>query len=449
MKRKKAFGIVGSTVLAASLLLNPYSFQWGKDESKVSASSFNRDVYVSSQNDFDKAIAEIKSGKIQEHDISKKVLDKGKIKFSNGKGKKASLESYEDLVFHIDEVRSDKHLQKDLAKAIKKGAKVYLYGGISIPEFADLLSLEKVTTKGKDSKGIEMTYRYDESESELAKTNKYKDNPESAYEQGEDFIYDVVGYTLDEEEHNQLVVTNINAFDEEGNKVEATEEDVIKDVLMATSETIDVEEQEYAAAQAPKLFGFLSPNNAKAATTVKSSSTRIYGYVKYGGTNVGRTYTDWVLQRGKSETDSTWDYFNVLDKTTIDAYSGWRATKWWIDHDIPYDRDYIWDWDPGSTSSGSYDISFGAPWSVGLGFTLSTDPDIKDIGNQDLDFGRWDITDYNMDGERFEPGTAWKSRQSYKHARMNITHRATMTKVSDKYIPPVSSNISIAVSYYY
>jgi len=450
LNTNKVFGIVGSTVLAATLLLNPYGIQWGKEETKASASSFNRDLFVSSNSDFHTLISDIKKDKLEDQKLTKSVLDKREIKLSHGNGKTASLEGYEDLLFKVQEVREDKELQKKLEKAIKTGAKVYLYGGVSVPEFADLLNLDKVTADGKDKNGKTMTFRFDEHEADLAKVNKFKKNPNAAYEYGKDFVYDLVGYTFNENEENKLIITNINSYDKDGNDVETTEEEILSDVLLATAQTIDAEEKKYAVAQSPKLFGFLLPNSAKAeVTTVKSNDYRIYGYANYGGITVGRTITDWILQKATSDGSSTWDFFNVMDRTTIDASDGYAAKKLWVDHDIPYDRDYIWDWDPGDTSSGSYSVGAEAPWGFSVGYEFTTDPVVDEIGNQDLDYGRWSVTDNNMDGERFKPGTFWKSSQSARYARMTITERGTFQKISANYYSPVSSDVSIAVSYSY
>ncbi|MGV2941708.1 hypothetical protein AB5I83_19055 [Mesobacillus sp. LC4] len=452
MNRRKIFGIVSSSILVTSILLNPYSIQWdGKKETSVSASTFNRDIFVGSETKFDTLISDINKDKFEDQKVTKKVLDTGKIKLKNGKAKDVSLEGYEDLVFNVEDVRKDKSLQASLGKAIRKGAKVYIFGDLSIPEYADLLGLDKITVTKKDKDGNDMTFRFDETEEEAQKIKGPRKNKPGAMDFKGDYIYDMVGFTLNESEHNQLVVTNINSFDEDGTLIKTSEEEVLADVLLTTAQTIDVEEQKYAAANSSKIFGLLTPISAKAdSVNVKSAPYKFYGYAYYAGVGVGKTVSDWILQQGKGETDPSFDYFNVLDNIQIDSYSGWHAKRMWINHDIPYDRDYIWDWDPGDVSSGSYSVAAGAPFNINLGYTFSTDPNVDDIGSKDYDYGRWNVTDYNMDMERFEPGTFWRSRQSDRYARMNITQRGYFTRIQAEPLPPtVNGEIHIIVSYYY
>ena len=448
MKKKRVAGILGSVVLVSTLIVNPYSFDFSKDkitQSKVSASApYARDVlYLSDEEPkkLDGVVSGFEKGQKQ------KIKDAMKVTVKKSDSV-TSLEGYEDIVVHKDKIKKDKKLQKELQGKIKSGSKVYLVGGASVNDFKNLLNLDKIEVKDKEKN---KSARFDWDEAKMAKEKgPLKVNPNSAAEEGE-FIYDVVGYTLDENEQNQLMISDISAYDENGNKVAPTDDIYMQEILGSTAETVDVAEQQYTAAQQAqkKILGFLTPNNAKASMTgVKSSSSRIYGNAYYIGSKVGHTVTDWYLSKA-SDSESAYDYFMIEDKTSVYQDSSiWEPTKLWADHDIPYDSDFIKDWDPDSDSSSPYSIGFSAPFSVSWGFEMDGNPIVSNIGSQEYDYGRWEVTETNwglsgLSGERFEPSTTWKSAGTL--AVMDIREKGTFKRSG----LTATSSISVRVSYDY
>ncbi|MDR7003095.1 hypothetical protein [Neobacillus niacini] len=448
MKKRAAASILGSVALVGTLIFNPYSFDFSKDkvsQSKVSASApYNRDVLYLSNEEPGK-VEGIVSG--FESNQKQKIKDAMKVTVKKDDSI-PSLDGYEDVVVHVDKLKKDIKLQKELQGKIKSGTKVYLVGGASVNDFKNLLKLDKIEVKDKEKN---KTARYDWDEEKMAKEKgPLKVNPNSAAEEGE-FNYDVIGYTLDENENNQLMISNISAFDENGKKVKPTDELYVQEVLGSTAETVDVEEQEYAAAQKAKqkVLGFLTTSKVEAGMTgVKSSPARIYGNAYYSGTKVGHTVTDWYLSKA-SDSESAYDYFMVEDKTSVYQDSSiWEPTKLWADHDIPYDSDYIKDWDPDDDGDSPYQIGFGLPYSMSWGFEMTGDPIVDNIGSQQYDYGRWEVTETNwglsgLDGERFQPTTTWKSAGTW--AVMDIREKGTFQRSG----LTATSSISVRVSYDY
>ncbi|GAE47347.1 hypothetical protein JCM21738_4320 [Mesobacillus boroniphilus JCM 21738] len=423
LNRRKIFSIVGGSVLAATLVMNPFTFnQDEKEQSKVSASTFARDLYVSSNSDFGQLMADINSGKHHQMKGAKEKIANGKlkIKFQKGKPSADSLEGFEDLVFDVEEVRNDKALQQTLNRALKNGAKVYLVGGVTTPEYADLLGLDKMSIVKKDENGVASTFRFDLDDKEMEKIKgPRKKNPNSE-DNPDDLVYDVVGFTLDGNEHNQLVISKISSYDADSNKIEPTKDFILNEVLQSTSEKVEVEEAEYVAAKTPKIFGALSPLSAKAdSTSVKSNPARVFGKAYYSGTEVGYTATSWILYKSSADDDPKFDYFSLKDATEMQGH-GWYVPKLWTNHDIPFDRDFIDDWAPYDDADGSYSVTFGWPWNISVTANMSTDPKIDAQGSTTYDYARWVVTDSNMDGDVFRPGTSWRSAQGYRYARLDM-----------------------------
>ncbi|MCO0599127.1 hypothetical protein NGI46_17085 [Peribacillus butanolivorans] len=449
--KKVVFGTLGSVIVAGALILNPYSMnlvnQKFGEETAEAKLPYKRDLLFVSDKNTDGNLETIVSEDMKNKDAKVKKAMKVNVKNKKDQVAVSSISEYEDLAYNVEEVKNNKKLQKELSKALKNGAKVYLYGGVTFEEYKELLGVKEVAIK---KEGKKFRFGVDEKEMETKK-GELKDNP-NALTSEDDFTYDVIGYTLDEKEHNQLMVSNISVSGESNKELPATNDHYVQEILDSTAETVDVEEQEYAASLESKgIFNWFKPEKATASSkAVKSSPSRIYANAYWNKTKVGWTVTDWVLHRGVSDGDSKYDYFFVEDNTTISTAGGWRADKLKTDHDIPYSDDFIRDWDPGSSTKGPYSISFSAPFGVSFGFNMSGDPNVKDIGSQQYDYGRWEVTNnhlitFGISGARFKPHTSWRSEQADKYAIVDVQEWGSFSRSGIK----ASSHVKVRVSYSY
>ncbi|RBP87895.1 hypothetical protein DFO70_11786 [Cytobacillus firmus] len=349
----------------------------------------------------------------------------------------------QELAADVRTVREDKNLQKQLANRLKSGAKVYLYGGVTIDEYKDLMEISEVSVKVKDEKAKDLNLTFGgEKEKAEKEGKKLKQNPYSLAAEDEN-SYDIVGYSIVEANENKFAVTNISVFDDAGNEIEPTEEYYIREILEISADTAaKIEVQTFSLGS---IFGL---NRVHAdSEPVTSSPTRITATAYYNGVIAGRTYTDWVLEKA-GDSDSSFDYFLVNDKTTISGANGFVAKYLKSDHDIPYDSDYIIDWDPDDDTSSPYNLSFGVPFSAAWSFDMSNSPKVNNIGSQPYDYGRWEVTpgglSSSINGVRFEPATTWKSAGTY--ASMDIREYGTFRNA--KNIAAYSS-VKIDVNYDY
>ncbi|MGE6720784.1 hypothetical protein ACQKGD_26040 [Peribacillus frigoritolerans] len=448
--KKVVFGTLGSVIVAGALILNPYSMNFANEkfgektaEAKI---PYKRDLLFVSDKNTDGSLETVASKKIKNVDTTVKKAMKVNIKNKKDKVAASSVSEYEDLAYNVEEVRNDKKLQKELSKAIKSGSKVYLYGGVTFEEYKELLDIKEVAIK-KEGKKL----RFDVNEKEEAKQKGGLKNNPNALTSEDDYTYDVIGYTLDEKEHNQLMISTISVAGAENEEIPT--DYYAQEILDSTAETVDVEEQKYTASlESKSIFNWFKPETAKASSKiVKSSSSRVFGNAYWAGSKVGWTVTDWVLHRANSDGDKKYDYFFVEDNTTITTAAGWRADKLKTDHDIPYKNDYIRDWDPGDDSSSPYSISLSAPYGVSFGFNMSGNPKVNDIGSQQYDYGRWEVTNTKplsttgMKGVRFEPHTSWRSYAPDTLAVANIQEWGYFSRSGIK----ASSHVKMKVSYSY
>ncbi|MDM5286593.1 hypothetical protein ABEI56_16525 [Peribacillus castrilensis] len=449
--KKVVFGTLGSVIVAGALILNPYSMNFANEKfgEKTAEAKlpYKRDLLFVSDKNTDGNLEAVASKKIKNTDTTVKKAMKVSIKNKKDKVDTSSVSEYEDLAYNVEEVKNDKKLQKELSKAIKNGAKVYLYGGVTFEEYKELLGIKEVAIK-KEGKKL----RFDVSEKEEAKQKGGLKNNPNALTSEDDYTYDVIGYTLDEKEHNQMMVSTINVVGAENEEVPT--DYYAQEILDSTAETVDVEEQKYTASlESKSIFNWFKADKATASSKiVKSSSSRVRGNAYWSGDKVGWTVTDWVLHRASNDGDKKYDYFFVEDNTTINGASGWRADRLKTDHDIPYKNDYIRDWDPGDDTKSPYTISLSAPYGVSFGFNMSGDPNVNDIGSQEYDYGRWEVTNtkystVGIKGVRFEPHTSWRSYAPDKLAVANVQEWGYYSRGGGGI--KVSSHVKMKVSYSY
>ncbi|HEU4964550.1 MAG TPA: hypothetical protein VFV52_11960 [Bacilli bacterium] len=315
-----------------------------------------------------------------------------------------------DLAYPIDAVRNDATLQADLHQALVDGKKVYLYGeGFSIREYEQLL-------------GIEGEIAPTQSIEELKNTTRKEPKLLMDTEQ----LQNVIGFSL-VNGPNKVYLSNFV-----GGKAGHTPETLYLHAIL--DDQIDTAEQTDAqnGKTAPTNVSFLGKdlpikqNVAHADASPVTSKSDINTYVSNNsGTTVGKINTDYYLSREKDESDSTYDYFVVEDHTEITGYNGADPYYLKTDHDIPYDSDHIKDWSPSDTSGDS--ISVSVPWGISYSFDPNGSIAVNDIGNQDLDYGRWEVTprwyaSVLPDPTRFKPATAWLSSGTY--AVMDIRNDA-------------------------
>lgn len=328
--------------MASTLIMSPYSVDFSQPKLLVKGEAkaelpYQRDLLFISDKNLNEVVSKFMKDKKEQ------VLQATNINVVK-KEKKTSFDGFEDIAVNIKDVKSDRNLQKELSKAYKKGSKVYLFGGVTFEEYKNLLEIDTVSIKDKGK-----TVAFTADKDKLAKEKgKLKENPDRL-DSDDEFTYDIIGYTSEEGEANQLMVSTINVVDENSKKIPTTDVHIIQEVLGSTFETVDIEEQNYAANQQNKLFGFFSPNKAE-AEVVKSNPARIFGNAYFSSSKVGYTATDWYLNKAGSDGEADYDYFFVEDRTSAYASGGWKVHQIKTDHDIPYDTDKIKEWDPQDDS---------------------------------------------------------------------------------------------------
>jgi hypothetical protein len=437
--RKFSIGIVG-VLIASSVLFSPYTL--GLNNHQVSAKDSKNDLLFITKDNLDKQEKHLKS-KQEKNELGISFAEKHvdlkvqkKIDSSS-----EEIENYDEIAFPVEDVRNDKKLQKDLKKLMKNGTKVYLYGGLTLEEYTRLLDIEKLTTSKKGKKYV---ISDPDPDTDDLQDKGIKDQPKKPRDIGEqdDGLYEVVGYSLQEDAINKVVISNITSYNE-NKEVAPTTDEMFLEIVDAANLTgeIQVEEQ-----QAEKLahFGVFKQNKALAERkTRKSAPDWIYGSAYYNGMRVGYTYTDWVIQQELSESDSTYDYFNIFDTTTFRTDSGWEGYKWTVDHDLPhYTVDRLSDFSPKDDWFSPYTVSIGSPWNIGYSFSMSGGPDIDEASNRELGYARWYITG-DLYNHTFEPAMAWKSTGTL--AEMDIRHWGYFSKRTLR----ASSFIKINVKYDY
>lgn len=429
---KKIITALSIATIALSIIVSPYSLNFDFFDSKASASTeevksekklmfFGSDTAAKKLNDLkengkDDSLVEVKQ----------KIKDK-KIKATAKQGKKEvilneNLQEFTDVAFDVKLVRKDVELQKHLQDLLKSGKKVYLYGGLTLVEYKELLNLDEMTAEATDptsnSDKVIVAKFGEEQKKNPSKKDEFKNTP---IEEDEE-IREVIGYTLDPNDANKVFVADITVNTKSG-KINPSEQQFIQEVLDGVNITTKKEKEQ---TQPKEVSSIIKTNNAYAGNTTRKSSPYTYSSsAYYGSMLIGRVYTDWYLLQNLDESEYTWDYFVVKDRKQMYSYNNTKTVYLFVDHDIPAENGEIEDWSPWDDSGGqNYSISIGWPWNISVSLGMSSNPKIDQQGSMAYDYGRWVVTDDNIgDGEIFYPHTGWKSPGTY--ANMDIRHRAS------------------------
>lgn len=366
----------------------------------------------------------IENFKIKKQDDSilkeQKYMNNGQL---NVKSKRVGTISEDDnatdLAFYIKDVEKSSELREHLKLALSEGKMVYIYGGLTYEEYAQLLGLDNLTVDVASESGKSMELKMVDKKDE-----KHKVKQNSLNVEGED-THDIIGYTLSPDVTDRLFVSDINVTTKNG-KINPNNKHYMQEILSNLSTKI---ENSGEATEKSSFLNLLKENKAK-ATPVASIPAPATASAYWNDMLIGRIITAWSLDQGFDEKDSKFDYFTVKDNSQILSYNGCAPNYYKEDHDIPRDIDKIYDWDPGDDSSSPYQIGIEAPWAISYGFELGGDPNVEDIGSVDNDYGRWEIKNglsgSLKNGDRFRPATAWYSAGTY--ATMDIR---TWGKFSD------------------
>ncbi|WP_064093161.1 hypothetical protein [Rossellomorea aquimaris] len=387
-----------ASAIALGLATSPYNVNLGEDSISIVQAQENKSsnlVFYSSDKDLDKTLEKAINKKDDDfvegikHKVEKSKLNFEKLDDKNNFKKMSSATA---LAFDINEVRNDSKLINVLKTELQNGKRIYLFGGLTLKEYSELLDVElKVTLQGNQvSKEINLTA--DITDEKATDDTKKTD----------DTKHDIVGYTL-KDEPVALYTNSISKYNEDESLITNTEQDYLESILKKESVMID-EKTEL------NQFGFIKKNTASAAQVKRASRYDLTRTVKNISTTVGEYTTQWFLYQELSETDYTYDDFAIQDETYVDAYNGYRAIKMTIKHSFPYSPDEWRKSRPLSDSDGSYSYTLGYPWGISGSFTISAEPNISRTYGTAEDWINWTVTDYNLESSNeYIMTTAWGS----------------------------------------
>jgi hypothetical protein len=425
MGRKKTLLLI--TILLIGIVWSPYSLNVkGANASTAGTKAEERKLDFYSAEDITPVIKSMKNDNKDDSIIKEKqFLNEGKIKVewkqANKENKVTNQEST-DIAYSVNEVKKSPELQKALHDALIDGKKVYLYGGLTFDEYRQLLNIDEITIDASKENSKPMKVHFGNEKQKGPK----KENPHSLAWKDED-VHDIIGYTI-KDVPQKLFVSDINVSSKNGT-LPPTTKHYIQEILNSLVITVESTAEEEPGITS---FNFLRKNAAKADSKIVKSNGTFSASAYYNSLLLGRIYTDWYLKQSYDESDGTYDYFTVEDYTQIQGYNGGYPYYLKVDHDIPYDSDHIYDWDPDDDSDNPYNISIGFPWSISFSFNLGGEPTVNEIGSLNYDYGRWEIKNgiggSLKNGDRFKPATSWKSYGTY--ASMDIRHWCNFTEVS-------------------
>lgn len=387
-----------ASAIALGLATSPYNVNLGEDSLSIveaQESEISNLVFFSSDKELGKSLEKIINKKDDDFvEGIKQKVDKSKLKFQklNEKNNFKKMSSATALAFDVNEVRDDSKLLKVLRTELQNGKRVYLFGGLSLDEYSDLLDVELIVKIQGDQTSKEINLTSDIKDEKVSNEKSEINNTK----------HDIIGYTL-KESPVALYTNSISKYNENETLITNNQQDYLESILKKESEMIDEKTEE-------SLFGFVQKNTASAEQKKRTQSYDITRTVKNISTTVGQYTTQWFLYQELSESDYTYDDFAIEDETYVNAYNGYRATKMTVKHSFPYSPDEWRKSRPLSDSDGSYSFTLGAPWTISGTFEISAEPTISRTYGTNEDWINWTITDYNLESSNeYIMTTAWGS----------------------------------------
>lgn len=341
---------------------------------------------------------------------------------------KVDLSEYNSIAYNYKDVEKNKKLQKALQEELQNGKKVYLFGGLTIKEYCDLLGIDKLYTQTKIESGdsqesIELSFFNKEDEKKEKKkkdgTDKNKDSEK----------HEIIGYTLDEDTPYKVFISDINSYDDEG-KIEIEDEIYLSEILQHENKIIEKSDSEISTR----------------SSRIVDSEYDIIASAYYITKKAGQINSQWKLYKVTDEDDTKYDYFYVKDTSTIETYEWlWDAEEFTIRHDLVFDSDELDDAEPNDTSSNPYKVSLGYPYSIGFEYEIDTEPDMDLTLNKSNDYAKWKVTGSQLESsDDYEFVTAWASTGTY--TKLDISHKVNFYAGIDV---ETDADQSISISYNY
>lgn len=305
-----------------------------------------------------------------------------------------NLNNYSSFAYDVKEVENNPKLKAYLQRALLKGKKVYLYGGLTPGKYEELLN-----------RPLEFKVK-DEAEGAV-RSLLISDVPQGEVKSGlkETTEQTIVGYTMKDDD-NKLFMLNYQNMDQDGNEI-PTDSSIILDQIVKHEERANQ----------------ITPS----ATVIKSNSTDIRTVGGLYGVDNAEMITQWFLYKEYDESDPKFDYFAIKDIIRINKLGGsTNSKKLTVTHDILYSKDDLYGASPKSSSSGPYTVSFAYPWGLEWSFNYDGNPNISLTENTNTDIAKWVITPgflKNLQGsDSFELGSSWKANSAYTYTGVQVSH---------------------------
>jgi hypothetical protein len=383
-------------ILTSAITLSPYSINL--QSKSVLAKSESKELLFASRNNLENLDFWSDNGAFD--NVKQALKDKKIIIKSIHPEEKEDVSEFNSIAYNYKDVKGDKKLQESLQTALSDGKKVFLYGGLTVEEYCELLGIENIYSKieSSDSKEtIKVSFH------DSKKEKKKLEEKEGSYNIS-DNIHEIIGYTLDKDASYKVFISDINNYDDKG-KIDLTDEIYLKEIL--EHENKDIEKS----------------NMSLASAKIVDSEYDIIANAYYLNDKVGSINSQWKLYKVTDESDSDYDFFYVKDTSTIETYSwSWDAERFSVKHDLPFDGDQLDDASPNDTSSNPYSISLSFPFNISYTYTLDSEPDIDLTLNKTYDYAKWIVRDNQLESDQYdyEFVTAWASTGSY--AAIDIDH---------------------------
>ena len=312
-------------ILTAALLLSPYSLSFANENDDSTR------LYFAASDKIKKdTMLQSNSNSLVD---AKKYLDEGELNVTLAEDSNTipDLNSYSSFAYDYRDVKNNKDIQTFLKEALLSDKKVYLYGGLTIKEFSQLLDVEYdiiVVDEFGNRKKIN-----------LSGSNKEKQSTTNPTTNNDKYLQSVIGYSIDTQSSPyQAFVTRINNYDEKGNtpltQIPAWRS--LQEILRHESRNLE-------ANSSKDERGIVTSNTANASTVIVSSSSGdIRATADYLFSTRGEMITQWILSKVPSsgETDVNYDYFVLKDLVQVRKIdSGYSAKSVTVDHALMFGSD--------------------------------------------------------------------------------------------------------------
>ena len=387
-------------VLVSAVVMSPYSISLSTQS--IFAKSKSNELLFASQNNFRNFESEIESSDVALKGVKKSLKD-NKIKVvSVDYEEKADLSEYDSIAYNYGVVKKDNKLQRLLQEELENGKKVYLYGGLTVEEYCEMLDIDSISSN-MEVHGSKKSKKVTFNDGKKAEKNSSK----------KESTHDIIGYTLQEDASYSIFISDINITDGK-EKIEITDDIYLKEILAHEHKSIEKDEELFKT-------GFITTNVAT-ARPVKSDYD-IIASAWYITKKVGEINSQWKLYQVEDEDDSDYDYFHIEDKSTIEVFdSSFDAEEFYIVHEIPFSNDELDDSEPDDSTGSEKTISIGAPWNISYAYTIEAGSNYDLDIDKSNDIAEWYVDDNELeeDNDDYEFVTSWASSGTY--AGIDVSH---------------------------